>query len=232
MNLKGALPGKHGLYDPAFEKDSCGVGFICDIKGRPSRSIIEDALTMNSCMSHRGGVGYEKNTGDGAGILIGMPDRFFRKAIGTALPSAGLFGVGNVFLPADPAERAHCKALMEREVADAGQTLVAWREVPVDPVGADLGNAARSAMPHIEQLIVGANGVEGQDFERKLYLIRKHGSSQLRSDPSLVERKMFYICSLSSRVIVYKGMLTPDQVAKFYQDLNDVDFESHLAMVH
>ena len=117
------LPSKRGLYDPAQEKDSCGVGFICDIKGRPSRQIIEDALGMNCCMEHRGGLGYEKNTGDGAGMLVGLPDKFLRRVakseLGISLPAQGNYGVGIVFLPTDAKERAHCKRLLEREITSA-----------------------------------------------------------------------------------------------------------------
>ncbi len=231
-----AFPAKQGLYDPANEKDSCGVGFICDIKGRPSRSIIEDALNMNCCMEHRGGVGYEKNTGDGAGILLGLPFKFLSKvaesSLGTALPEAGKFGVGNVFLPNDEKARAHCISVFEAEIEAAGQQLLGWRELPVHPDGAGIGNAARAAMPSFAQLFIGAVGVSGDDFERKLYLIRKHATHRLRGDHDLAERKAFYVCSLSSKVIIYKGMLTPDQVPLFYPDLQDKDFESHLAMVH
>ncbi|HEY5647372.1 MAG TPA: glutamate synthase large subunit, partial [Pseudomonadales bacterium] len=231
-----AFPEKQGLYDPTWEKDSCGVGFICDIKGRPSRQIIVDALNMNCCMEHRGGVGYEKNTGDGAGILLGLPYRFLEKVasaeLGSSLPAKGQFGVGNVFLPKDDAARAHCKAVIESEIEAAGQTLVGWRDLPVHPDGAGIGNAARAAMPAFAQRCLGAVGVTGDDFERRLYLIRKHATHRLRGNRELAQRKSFYICSLSSKVIVYKGMLTPVQVPLFYPDLQDESFESHLAMVH
>ena len=230
------LPSKRGLYDPAQERDSCGVGFICDIKGRPSRRIIEDALAMNCCMEHRGGLGYEKNTGDGAGMLLGLPDKFLRRVakseLGIILPAQGTYGVGIVFLPTDAKERAQCKRLLEREITNAGQRLLGWRVVPVHPDGAGIGNAARAAMPAMEQLFIAAQGVSGDEFERKLYLIRKHSTHQLRGDKKLVQRQAFYVCSLSSKVIVYKGMLTPRQMAPFYSDLNDPDFASHLAMVH
>jgi len=230
------LPERQGLYDPAFEKDSCGVGFICDIKGRPSREIVEAAQEMNCCMEHRGGVGYEKNSGDGAGILLGLPDRFLRKAarrdLGIELPAAGQFGVGNVFLPNDPEANAHCRQVIEAQIAEAGQTLLGWRELPVHPDGAGIGKAARTAMPSFVQLYIGANGVSGDAFERKLYMIRKHSTQLLRGDATLAERTHFFVCSLSTKVIVYKGMLTPDQVFPFYPDLLDPELESHLAMVH
>ena len=215
------LPPKRGLYDPAFEKDSCGIGFVCDIKGRASRGVVEDALGMNCSMEHRGGIGYEKNTGDGAGILLGLPDRFLRRAaaeqLGIELPERGRYGVGNVFLPTHEEERELCLGLLEREIESAGQRLLGWRELPTDPDGADIGNAARAAMPHMLQLFVGAGDALAEDeFERRLYLIRKHATHLLRGDESLAQRELFYICSLSSKVIVYKGMLTPNQMAPFF----------------
>ena len=237
-------PPKQGLYDPALEKDSCGIGFVCDIKGRQSRGVVEDALGMNCSMEHRGGIGYEKNTGDGAGVLLGLPDRFLRRAaaeeLGVELPGRGRYGVGNVFLPTVPEERERCLGVLEREIESAGQRLLGWRELPIDPDGADIGNAARAAMPHMAQLFVGAGSTHADagdaftedEFERRLYLIRKHATHLLRGDESLSQRQLFYICSLSSRVIVYKGMLTPNQMAPFFTDLAEADFESHLAMVH
>lgn len=230
------LPPKRGLYDPANEKDGCGVGFICDIKGRASREIIEEACNMNCSMAHRGGVGYEKNTGDGAGILTGLPDKFLRKVaaeeLGVTLPNYREYGVGNIFLPTDESERMRCKATLEKAITSAGQQLLGWRTLPVQPELAGIGNAARAAMPHIEQLFIGAVGVVDDDFERKLYLIRKHSTHLLRTDTNLKQRQLFYVCSLSTKVIIYKGMLTPSQVFPFYPDLNDPDYESHLAMVH
>jgi len=232
----GGLPHRHGLYDPANEKDSCGVGFICDIKGRPSHQIVADAAHMNCCMEHRGGVGYEKNTGDGAGILTALPHLLLAEIaaeeLGIELPDAGAYGVGNVFMPTDSAERERCKAVFEEQIAAAGQTFLGWRVLPTDPENADIGNAARAAMPHFEQLFIGADGISGDEFERKLYLIRKHSTHLLRNDETLAERKMLYVCSLSSKVIIYKGMLTPDQLFPFYRDLQNEAYESHLAMVH
>ena len=231
------LPQPRGLYDPALEKDSCGVGFICDIKGRASRDIIERAGAMNCCMVHRGGLGYEKNTGDGAGILTGLPYRFLARVaeaqFGVELPEAGGYGAGIVFLPRDEREREHCKRVIAEETAAAGQTLIGWRTLPIDADGADIGNAARAAMPHMEQVfIAAAGGVQGDALERRLYLIRKHATHRLRGDASLKERLLFYMVSLSAKVIIYKGMLTPHQLFAFYPDLAEADYESHLAMVH
>ena len=200
------LPRKQGLYDPALEKDSCGVGFICDIKGRPSREIIEYAEHMNCCMIHRGGVGYEKNSGDGAGILTGLPHEFLQgiaqQELGVDLPEPGHYGVGLVFLPRSPTERLRGKEVIADEIKAAGQRLIGWREVSVDPDGAGIGKAALAAMPHIEQIFVGANGVHGNSFERELYLIRKHSTHLLRTDTKLTERQLFYVVSLSTKIII------------------------------
>ena len=235
-NDRIGLPGSAGLYDRAYESDSCGVGFICDIKGRASNTIIREAEQMNCSMVHRGGIGYEKNTGDGAGILTGLPHKLLKRLakadLRIELPEAGEYGVGIVFLPHQTQARARCKSVMEEEIAAAGQQLLGWREVPVAPEQADIGHAARGAMPYMEQLFIRAVGVGGDNFERKLYLIRKHATHRLRGDPGLVQRSLFYACSLSSKIIVYKGMLTPNQIFPFYPDLNAPDFESHLAMVH
>jgi len=234
--LAYGLPQRQGLYDPALEKDSCGVGFICDIKGRASREIVDTAGHMNCCMVHRGGLGYEKNTGDGAGILTALPHRFLAKVakadLSIDLPGPGRYGAGIVFLPRDAIERAHCKAVIAEEVSAAGQDLLGWRPVPHRPDEADIGNAARASMPAMEQLFIGTRGVEGDALERRLYLIRKAATHRLRNDPGLTEHKLLFFVSLSAKVIIYKGMLTPHQLFPFYPDLEDPDYESHLAMVH
>ncbi len=142
------MPARRGLYDPALEKDACGVGFICDIKGRASRAIMVDANDMNCCMVHRGGVGYEKNTGDGAGILTALPTHFLRRVardeLDAELPQDGAFGAGIVFLPRDSGERTHCKRVFESTIVEAGQRLIGWRELPIEPDRADIGTAARA----------------------------------------------------------------------------------------
>ncbi len=233
-------PGRRGLYDPAQEKDSCGVGFVCDIHGRSSRRIIEYARQMNCLMVHRGGIGYESNTGDGTGILTAIPHDFFvraaKESISLDLPPAKRYGVGLVFLPGDEAKAQRCKEVVERCTASAGQRLLGWRRLPTDPDAADIGGAARAAMPRIEQLfIAAAEGLEEEAFERALYLIRKHATHLLNAgqadaddsgDPS------FYVVSLSAKIIVYKGMLTPPQLFDFYPDLADPEYTSHLAMIH
>ncbi|MDG1514960.1 MAG: glutamate synthase large subunit [Gammaproteobacteria bacterium] len=235
--LKFGFPPKQGLYDPAQEKDSCGVGFVANIKGKPSHQIMLDAYHLNSRMDHRGGCGFEANTGDGAGILMALPHSFFSeiasKSFGVTLPAAGQYAVGNIFLPQVDAERETCRTTINRIISEEGQTLLGWRDVPIDAVGADVGPAALAAQPRIEQLFIGAaEGLSQEEFERKLYVIRKRFSHTLRGDTSLTEAKQLYACSLSTKVIVYKGMLTPGQLFPFYKDLMSPKFETHLAMVH
>lgn len=237
LSLRFGYPEKTGLYDPAFEKDSCGVGFVANIKGQPSHQIMLDAYHLNSRMDHRGGCGFEANTGDGAGILMALPHTFFAKVaaeqLDKKLPAPGAYAVGNMFLPQIVEERELCRQAINDIIAEEGQELIGWREVPLDAVGADVGPAALMAQPHIDQLFIGAATDLDQDvFERVLYVIRKRFTHRLRNDVSLTEAKQVYACSLSTKVIVYKGMLTPGQLFPFYKDLTNTNFETHLAMVH
>ena len=231
------LPEAQGLYDPEHEKDSCGVGFIAHIKGVPSHQNVIDADEILRAMDHRGACGCEPNTGDGCGMMCGLPHKFLAKVakedLGVDLPEPGRFSAGLVFLPQDEAERAECKKTIEALIAERGQVLFGWRDVPQATDLADVGPTARAAEPVIEQLFVGAaEGVEGDAFERELYLIRKRASHKLRGSDHLKQALMFYICSLSTKVIIYKGMLTPAQLLPYYPDLRDPDFQTHLAMVH
>ncbi|MCK5669270.1 MAG: glutamate synthase subunit alpha, partial [Gammaproteobacteria bacterium] len=231
------IPQKQGLYDPANEKDSCGVGFIAHIKGQRSHKIVQDAGTALVAMTHRGACGCESNTGDGAGILTALPLEFLNKVakkdLGTDLPEPGKFAAGLIFLPQNKEHRDHSKAIVEKFIIAQGQQLLGWRSVPVDADKADIGPSARATEPVIEQLFIkAADGLEGDAFERQLYLIRKQATLELRNCDSIQHCSMFYICSLSSKVIIYKGQLMPEQVFKYYPDLNDPDYTSHLAMVH
>jgi glutamate synthase (NADPH/NADH) large chain len=230
------FPEKHGLYDPANEKDSCGVGFVAHIKGKQSHGIICDAVKMLDCMDHRGAYGCEANTGDGAGILTGLPFEFLgelaKQEFGITLPEPGKFSAGIVFLPVDLQERETCRKQVEEIIAERGQTLVGWRVVPVDPERANLGPTARGSQPFIEQVFIEANtSIDELAFERELYLIRKKATRLIRGS-SMSEAQRFYISSLSPRTIIYKGMLAPYQVPLFYPDLVDERYASHLAMVH
>ena len=234
--FKFGLPPKTGLYDPQFEKDSCGVGLVANIKGIPSREIMDDAFHINSRMDHRGGCGFEENTGDGAGILMAIPDNFFQleaKKLGLNLPKQGSYAVGNIFLPQNKKERNFCIKEIEKSVTHQGLDLIGWRDVPTNPSKADVGPAALDAQPYISQLLVGnSKDINQDDFEREVYLIRKRFTSLLRNNKDLEERKLLYACSLSSTVMAYKGMLTPAQLFPFYPDLEHENFQTHLAMVH
>ena len=236
MSVTG-LPKAYGLYSPELERDSCGVGFVAHVKGERSHQIVKDAEHLLCRMDHRGARGSEKNTGDGAGILTALPHDFLarvaREELDAILPQPGRFGAGIVFLPVDADQREQCKAAVAKICAEEGQQLVGWRTVPVDADAADLGPTARAGQPHIEQLFIAAtDGIEGDAFERKLYLIRKRASHLLRSDPELSQALSFFVCSLSTKVIIYKGMLAPDQLTPFFKDLQADDYTTHLAMVH
>ena len=230
-------PGARGLYRPEDEHDSCGVGFVAHIKGERSHQIVRDADHLLCRMEHRGARGAEPNTGDGSGILTALPYEFLskaaREAFGTELPEPGRYAAGNVFLPTDDQEREHCKQTVAELCAAEGQTLVGWRKVPVRANDADLGKAARASEPVIEQLfIAAADGLDSEAFERKLYLIRKQATHRLRGSQELRQARYFFVCSLSTKVIIYKGMLTEDQLPNYFPDLRDPDYKSHLAMVH
>ncbi|MFV2068083.1 MAG: glutamate synthase central domain-containing protein, partial [Pirellulales bacterium] len=234
---QAGFPVRHGLYDPAHEHDSCGVGFVAHIRGERSHQIVLDADQVLRSMDHRGACGCEANTGDGAGILTALPHEFLRKVarddLAADLPEPGRFAAGLVFLPTDAGERTRCQETVERIVAEQGQRLVGWRPVPVEPNRANIGPAARAAQPDIRQLFIAAgDALEGDAFERQLYLIRKQASHLLRNVRQLTEAKKFYVCSLSTKVIIYKGMLTSYQLLPFFPDLEDPDYTTHLAMVH
>ncbi|QDT39527.1 glutamate synthase large subunit [Stratiformator vulcanicus] len=235
--LNGGRPPAHGLYDPEFEHDSCGVGFIADIKGRATHQILLDADRMLVHMEHRGACGCESNTGDGAGILTALPYEFFKKKaqtdLGIDLPEQGKFATGILFLPKIDSERDQCKQVFERLVAEQGQQFLGWRSVPTDPDAADIGPSARACEPVMEQpFIAAAEGIDSKEFDRQLYIIRKAASRALRLESDLDQRLMFYVCSLSTRLMIYKGMLSAPQVRPYFPDLNDEAFTTHLAMVH
>ena len=230
------LPKAHGLYHPDNEKENCGVGFIAHVKGKSSHTITTDALEMLTRMDHRGGCGCEANTGDGAGILTNIPHEFFAKEIKKLFNvdvEKGAYSVGNVFLPQDDKQRVHCMSLMEEAIINEGQALIGWRDTPIDTDKADVGNIAKTSQPIIKQLIIAkANDIDTPAFERALFVIRKHVSHGIRTDASLSQALLFYVCSLSTTVIIYKGMLMGSQVLNFYTDLSDPEYSTYLAMVH
>ncbi len=229
-------PKSRALYHPNNEHENCGIGFIAHIKKHASPQITQDALEMLARMDHRGGCGCEHNTGDGAGILTNIPHGFFSVEIQRLFQvsvAQGKYGIGNVFLPQNKASRAHCMQLIEQAIRAQGQTFIGWRTVPIDAQKADIGNAAKRSQPVIQQLIIGrANGLDNAAFERALFLIRKQASRAIRTNQSLAEAELFYVCSLSSQVIIYKGMLMGSQVLDFYPDLSHPDYATYLAMVH
>ena len=233
MTLSG-LPPKQGLYDPRFEHDACGVGFVVHIKGEKSHEIVEQALTVLQNLDHRGACGCEENTGDGAGILLQVPHEFLKhscEGLGFRLPDPGEYGVGMVFLPDNREQRQQFSSIIEGIVADEGQRILGWRKVPTDNLY--LGETAKSYEPFVRQIFIG-RGDEIADemaFERKLYVIRRRAENAVRY-AGLAGADFFYIPSLSQRTIIYKGMLTPRQVATFYPDLGDPMLESAIAVVH
>ncbi|MFM9887729.1 MAG: glutamate synthase large subunit [Burkholderiales bacterium] len=229
-----ALPERQGLYDPTNEHDACGVGFVAHIKGRKSHTIVEHGLLILKNLTHRGAVGADPKASDGAGILIQIPDRFFREELakqGVKLPPFGQYGVGNVFLPQEPASRIACEYEIERAVKDEGQILIGWRDVPVD--GSDLGESVKRVEPVIRQVFIGrgSNVTVTDALERKLYIIRKSSGHAIQA-LKLAHGKQFYVPSMSARTIVYKGMLMADQVGTYYKDLQDPRLVSALALVH
>jgi glutamate synthase domain-containing protein 2/glutamate synthase domain-containing protein 1/glutamate synthase domain-containing protein 3 len=234
--MKQHYPPAQGLYDPRFERDACGVGFICQMKGVPSHQLVSDALQMLENMNHRGACGCEENSGDGAGILVKMPDKFFRKEakrLGITLPKAGEYAVGMVFLPQERAARLQCERALEKVIRDNAMVVLGWRDVPVDREF--VGPTPRKVEPVIRQVFVGMSDTFyiKSDFDRRLYLVRQRTENIIEfGDFPPQARDMFYINALSANRIIYKGMLTATQLRYYFKDLQDPDFESALAMVH
>ncbi len=229
------LPPAQGLYDPQFEHDACGMGFVAHMKGIPSHDIVQSALRLLGNMEHRGAVGAERNTGDGAGLLIQLPHQFFQrvgKELQIQVPPPGEYGVGMLFLPKNKDLRQWCIEEFEAIVQAEGQTILGWREVPTD--NSALGDTAISAEPVIQQVFIGKGELEEVDhlsFERKLYVIRKLADSKIRN--RLRHRSSdFYFCSLSTKTIVFKGMLQSIQVPGYFVDLADEDVTSAIAVIH
>ena len=227
-------PQPYGLYRPEYEHSACGVGVVANIKGVQSHGIVEDGLQVLVNLAHRGAAGSDPETGDGAGILLQLPDAFMRREASkhsVELPAKGEYAVGVAFLPQDAEERARCEAIIESSTQEEGQRFIGWRNVPVD--SADIGVTARDCQPHIQQFFVG-QGITTADqaqFERKLFVIRKVIERRVL-DSGIAEADTFYICSLSSKLLVYKGLLMGTQLRGFYDDLRDPDLISSFALVH
>ncbi|HQR05058.1 MAG: glutamate synthase subunit alpha [Proteobacteria bacterium] len=228
------LPSRQGLYDPVREHDACGVGFVAHIKNKKNHAIVEQGLAILRNLEHRGATGYDPKLGDGAGILTQLPDAFLRAectAIGVELPAAGAYACGNIFLPQSDTGCAACQSAVARVICEEGQVFLGWRDVPRDNSG--LAAAAREIEPVIRQVFIGrgASCADQDAFERKLFVIRKRIEHEVRR-LHIADRKMFYIPSLSSRTIVYKGMLLSWQVGEYFLDLRDPRYVSALALVH
>lgn len=227
-------PPKQGLYDPAYERDSCGVGFVCHIKGEKSHDVVKKGLTVLNNLSHRGAQGADPRTGDGAGVLIQLPHVFFKAELlkkGIPLPEFGEYAVAMVFFPQGAKSQEFCRSNFERFCANEGFKTLGWRDVPVDSNA--IGQTAREVEPAIKQaFLLKPEGVKDTPaFERRLYLLRRVIEKEISSS-TLPEKKSFYISSLSSRTIVYKGLLIAEQLETFYKDLNDERVTSSLALVH
>ncbi len=228
------LPAKQGLYDPFFEHDACGVGFVVDMKGRKTHRIVEQAVEVLVNLDHRGAAGSEVNTGDGAGILVQIPHKFFVAACAKAqipLPAAGQYGVGVAFLPKNVTKRRRLEEKFEQIIRSEGQTFLGWRTVPVN--NKSLGETAKGSEPCMRQVFIGRDPELTDDlaFERKLYVIRKRAYNEIRNT-TMDGAEYWYLCSLSARTIVYKGMLLTLQMSEYFPDLSDPLFESALALVH
>ncbi|MGY2080926.1 glutamate synthase large subunit [Modestobacter sp. SYSU DS0657] len=237
-----ALPAATGLYDPAREHDACGVAFVADARGRRSRSIVAAGLTALHNLDHRGAAGSEPNSGDGAGILTQVPDALLRASVDFDLPPLGEYAVGIAFLPADEAERATVVDGVAALAAEEGLTVLGWRELPVDPDGADLGPTARRVMPYFAQLFVAETIGARADAQAFGGTAAPHGVTRLERRSFVLRKRIeraardagtnCYIASLSARTITYKGMLTTDQLPAFFPDLRDDRYESAIALVH
>ena len=227
-------PGKQGLYDPQFEHDACGVGFVVNVKGRKSHDLVKQGIQILLNLDHRGACGCEPNTGDGAGILLQMPHDFLKDAAAKAgfqLPALGQYGVGMVFLPQEPGERAKATQIFEQIIAEEGQALLGWRDIPTN--NASLGETAKASEPFMRQVFIGRGPKIADDmaFERKLYVIRKRATNAIRYG-GVPGGRFFYVSSLSYKTLVYKGMLMPAQVGQYYPDLQNPAMVTALALVH
>ncbi|MEO7143666.1 MAG: glutamate synthase large subunit, partial [Bryobacteraceae bacterium] len=227
------LPEQQGLYDPRHEHDACGVGFVVNIDGHKSHDIVTKGLQILINLAHRGACGCDPATGDGAGILIQIPHGFFAREcakLGFTLPDAGEYGAGMVFLPVEPQPRLQCEGILERIAVEEGLAVLGWRDMPVDPDA--IGRVARGSQPYIEQFFVRrAPGMSQDELERRLFVVRKRAESEI-ANSDIREKSFFYVPSLSSRTIIYKGLLLAAQIANFYGELSDPEVVTALALVH
>jgi len=231
--LKNGLPPAQGLYDPAFEHDACGIGFVASIRREKSHEIIKQGIQVLINLTHRGACGCDPETGDGAGLLIQIPHKFFVREcaqLGFELPAEGEYAVGMTFLPVEKHQRLQCEGILERIIREEGLSVLGWRDTPVD--GDAIGRVARASQPYIQQVFVArADGLDEDAFERKLYIVRKRVEHEV-AESDVEDKQFFYIPSLSARTIVYKGLLLAPQIENFYGELSDPDVMSALCLVH
>ena len=233
LNSSHGLPPAQGLYNPAHEHDACGIGFVASISGHKSHDIIQKGIQVLLNLAHRGACGCDPETGDGAGVLIQIPHKFFAREcekLGFTLPKPGTYGVGMTFLPVEKHQRLQCEGILERILREEGLTLLGWRDTPV--YASAIGRVARASQPYIQQIFMRcAPGMDEDAFERKLYVVRKRAENEIR-ESGIEDAEMFYIPSLSCRTIVYKGLLLAPQIENFYRELSDPDAVSALCLVH
>jgi glutamate synthase (ferredoxin) len=227
------FPDAQGLYHPATEHDACGIGFVAHIKGHKSHDIIQKGLQILINLTHRGACGCDPETGDGAGILIQIPHAFFAREcdrLGFSLPDPGQYGVGMVFLPVERQQRLLCEGILERIAREEGLSVLGWRDTPVNADA--IGRQARASQPYIQQIFIRSqSGITQDELERRLYVIRKRAEAEI-AQSEVRDRGFFYLPSLSSRTIIYKGLLLAPQIANFYGELSDPDCASALCLVH
>jgi glutamate synthase (NADPH) large chain len=228
-----ALLKEFPLYDPRMEHDACGIGFVVNLNGEKSHETITKGIEVLVNLAHRGACGCDPETGDGAGVTIQLPHEFFQRecqALGFSLPNVGEYGVGMVFLPVEPQGRFQCQGILDRIVEEEGLSVLGWRDTPVEADA--IGRTARASQPYIEQIFIrAANGMQREELDRKLYVIRKRVEAEVAAS-DIKDKQFFYIPSFSSWTIVYKGLLLAPQISRFYSDLSDPLTSSALCMVH
>ncbi len=237
MATHNGLPKKQALYDPQFEHDACGVGFVANVNGEPSHEIVQQALTVLKNLTHRGAVGSDPLTGDGAGILVQIADKLYRESCSecrVSLPPFGDYGVGMMFLPKDKDLQASCLRVVEQVIAEEGHFLLGWRDVPINAT-AQFGFNAKATEPATRQVMVGCGKrpeeADKDWFERQLFIIRRRIENAIVGY-DMDELKSFHICSFSSRTVLYKGLFLASQLPDYFEDLNDERLISSFAMVH
>ena len=229
----GSLPGKQGLYDPRYEHDACGMGFVVNLGGEKSHEIIRKGIEILINLTHRGACGCDPDTGDGAGVLVQIPHEFFAREcaeLGFSLPEPGTYGVGMMFLPVERQQRLQCEGIVERIAQEEGLAVLGWRDTPINSDA--IGRQARATQPYIEQVFLrAAAGMTEDRLERKLYVVRRRAEAEV-AQSDIREKEFFYVPSLSARTIVYKGLLLAPQISDFYKELSDPETRSALCLVH